>query len=372
LFVLILLAIPTKVNALSANHAVLIEVTSGKVLLEKNAYKRAAMASTTKIMTGWLALELGNPTDIVTVSANAANTEGSSMWLAEGEKIPLIDLIYGLMLNSGNDAATAIAEHIAGNTEEFAKLMTQRATDTGLKNTNFTNPHGLANDSHYTTAYDLAMITREALKNSEFAEIVATKTKIVSWEGHDYGRTLQNHNKMLVLYEGADGIKTGFTKASGRCLVSSATRNGMQLIAVTLNAPSDWNDHATMLDFGFANYSYKKILSTSDIIKTVPVENSAITYLPTVTSEDIYLLLPNKDSQNIKIQYNLPDSVSAPILQKQTLGELTITLNGAIVTHVPLISNNDVPENINLQNNYNNKKLFKNIQIISWDLLDVI
>ena len=236
---------------LSARAAVLIDGKSGKVLFEKNKDERLPMASTTKIMTGLLACESKKMKKVVTVSPVASGTEGSSLWLEPGEKQTLENLTYGLMLRSGNDAAVAIAEYLGGSTEAFALMMNERAKKIGVQNTGFQNPNGLDAEGHFTTAYDLALISREAMKNKKFRKIVSTKSKTIPWESSEWDRSLTNHNKMLWRYEGCNGIKTGFTKKSGRCLVTSAKRGKTELICVTLNAPDDWNDHTKMLDYGF-------------------------------------------------------------------------------------------------------------------------
>lgn len=235
---------------LSARAAVLIDGKSGKVLFEKNKDERLPMASTTKIMTGLLACESKKMKKVVTVSPVASGTEGSSLWLEPGEKQTLENLTYGLMLRSGNDAAVAIAEYLGGSTEAFALMMNERAKKIGVQNTGFQNPNGLDAEGHFTTAYDLALISREAMKNKKFRKIVSTKSKTIPWESSEWDRSLTNHNKMLWRYEGCNGIKTGFTKKSGRCLVTSAKRGKTELICVTLNAPDDWNDHTKMLDYG--------------------------------------------------------------------------------------------------------------------------
>ena len=354
----------TCAGALSAHNAVLIEQSSGRILMEKDAHEKRPMASTTKIMTAITALEYGNLEDIVVISAKANNTEGSSMWLATGEKVTLEHLLYGLMLNSGNDAAVAIAEHVGGSVEGFAKLMNQTAEKIGAKNSNFTNPHGLDDANHFTTAYDLAIITRYAMQNSKFAEIVATKTKVVPWEGNSWGRTLNNHNKMLNLYVGADGVKTGFTKRSGRCLVSSATRDGMQLIVVTLNASDDWNDHKAMLDFGFANFGIKTILRDGEYMKTVPVINADDVRLAIIAESDLSVALKTGDLKNVIIAYNCPQTVSAPIIEGQILGEAVATLNDTIIGQVNLVSRSDIAVN-------NKKKFSSSFCTITHALLGV-
>ena len=206
------------------------------------------MASTTKIMTAILAIEMGDLADVVTVSPRAAGVEGSSIYLERGEKLTLEDLLYGLMLRSGNDAAVAIAEHIGGTVENFANLMNRKAYQIGARNTHFVNPHGLHDDKHYTTAYDLALISAYAMENPVFRVIVSTKQKKIPWEGRNYSRVLQNKNALLWDYEGANGIKTGYTKISRRCLASAALRFGMQLVCVVLDCQPWFEDSMALLD----------------------------------------------------------------------------------------------------------------------------
>jgi len=332
--------------ALSAQSAILIDGHTGRVLLEHNSYQRRGMASTTKIMTALVAIESGKLSDIVTVSNSAANVEGSSMWLKSGEKISVESLLFGLMLNSGNDAATALAEYIGGDVPKFAEMMTKKAKSLGLENTSFTNPHGLDNENHYTTAYDLAQITRYALSNKKFAEIVSSKKKIVEWEDNEWGRSLRNHNKMLTMYQGADGVKTGFTKKCGRCLVSSATRDNLKLIAVTLNAPSDWHDHTGMLDFGFSKYNYKKVIGKGDYMKTLPVLNGVTDSISLYANADVELAITDKEENSIKTVYNIPENLVAPIEMGQKIGSVDVFLSDKLVARVDLISDSTVSMNI--------------------------
>ena len=233
---------------LSARSAVLYEPLTDRIIYSYNENQRLPMASTTKIATAITVLENSNLDDIVTVSKKAAEVEGSSIWLEEGEHMTVNDLLYGLMLASGNDAAVALSEHLSKNNDDFIIKMNELAKKSGCLNTNFENPNGLDHENHYTTAIDLAKITAYSLKNDKFKEIVSTKKKSISWENHEYKRVIQNHNKLLTRYDGCIGVKTGFTKKDGRCLVSAAERDGIMLIAVTLNAPDDWNDHIKMLD----------------------------------------------------------------------------------------------------------------------------
>ncbi len=241
-------------EGISAKSAVLMDAASGRLLFEKNGYERLAMASTTKIMTAVVAVESCSDDEIVTVSPNAFGVEGSSLWLEIGEKLTVRQLLLGLMLKSGNDAAVALAEHTAGSVESFVLLMNAKAREIGMKNTHFETPNGLDSDNHYTTAYDMALLGRYAMKNPRIREIVGTKTASVPWAGKEWDRGLKNHNKLLWQLEGCTGIKTGFTKKSGRCLVSSVKRDGRELICVSLNAPDDWNDHKRLYDYGFSEF----------------------------------------------------------------------------------------------------------------------
>lgn len=243
----------------SARRAVLMEVQSGAVLFEKNANERAGMASTTKIMTALTVLSLKSVQSTVTIPREAVGIEGSSIYLCEGEQLSVLDLLYALMLSSANDAATALALYCAGSTDRFADEMNDYAERLGLCDTQFKNPHGLDQEGHYTTAYELALIAREALGSDLLSEIFSTYKKSIPFEDDPDGRLLVNHNKLLKSYDGAIGVKTGFTKATGRCLVSAAERNGMVLICVTLDAPDDWRDHTALLDYGFENFERRVI-----------------------------------------------------------------------------------------------------------------
>ena len=330
---------PKSADALgvSASFACVMDSLTGRVLYEKNAYSRHSMASTTKIMTALVALENGKMDDIVTVSSNAAGTEGSSIYLKTGEKIKLSDLLYGLMLESGNDAAIAIAEHIGGSVEEFSNMMNEKAKSIGAKDTQFKNPNGLDEEGHFTTAYDLALITREALRNPDFAEIVKTKRKTISNGDESYGRALYNHNKLLNLYSGCDGVKTGYTKKTGRCLVSAATRNNFQVIAVTLNAPNDWNDHTNMLDYAFANYSARPLVLEGMVIKTVPLTNSDKQEIELLSNDVFYLTMEDREGLNrVRLEYDVPKEISAPVMAGTEFGKLKIFYDGNLVKVIPL------------------------------------
>lgn len=330
------------VSAMSASSAIVLDAENGRVLYEHNAYEKRSMASTTKIMTAICALEYGNLEDVVTVSAKAAAVEGSSIWLNTGEKITLKSLVIGLLLSSGNDAATAIAEHISGSEEEFAKVMTQKAREIGVTDTQFKNPHGLDAEGHYTTAYDLATITSYALKNPIFAEIVKMQSATIEWEGHSWGRTLSNHNKLLKLYDGCDGVKTGYTKKTGRCLVSAATRDEQQLVVVTLNDPDDWNDHMTLLDRCFAEFPVTTLCCEQEHLITLPVTEGTEEYLPLTAEGELHARLCAEERNRIQLYYDVPTEVKAPVSLGETLGTVNWKLDGTALGTVNLVASENI------------------------------
>ncbi|MBQ8014794.1 MAG: D-alanyl-D-alanine carboxypeptidase [Clostridia bacterium] len=236
----------------SAQSAVLMCANNGEVLFAKNEHKQLSMASTTKIMTSLIALEAAIPETEITVTKEMVSVEGTSMGLLEGDSVSLRELVYGMLLQSGNDAANTVAYVIGGSPEGFAELMNARAAEIGMKNTSFVTASGLDDEKHYSTAYDMALLACESIGNPEFAAICSQKNARLTYGNPPYARTLTNHNRLLWKYPDAIGIKTGFTKKSGRCLVSAAERDGIVLVAVTLNAPSDWNDHISMFEYGFS------------------------------------------------------------------------------------------------------------------------
>ena len=246
------LNIPFCAGAYSARSMILMEKSTGTVLVDIDCDKTLPMASTTKIMTALVTLENADLDANVVIPAKAAGIEGSSMYLIAGETLSVRDLLYGLMLTSGNDAATALAIHVGKSEEQFVAMMNDKARALGLENTNFKNPSGLPDDEHHTTARELAIITSHALENETFRQIVSSGTAKVPYNNNPGGRTLKNHNKLLSMYDSAIGVKTGFTKKAGRCLVSAAQRDGVTLICVTLNDGDDWNDHMSAFDYGFS------------------------------------------------------------------------------------------------------------------------
>lgn len=262
--------LPQKMSAfgdVSARSAILIEQESGRILYSKDIHTERRIASITKIMTGILAVESGKMKELVKVSNNAVRTEGSSLYLQPNEKIKLENLVYGLMLRSGNDAAVAIAEHIGGSLEGFVFLMNQKAAEIGMTNTEFSNPHGLDDhENHYSTAYDMALLTRYAMNNEEFKKIFGTKVYRAPNPNEKWDRIWKNKNKLLTgLYSYSTGGKTGYTKLANRTLVSTASKDGLDLIAVTIDASDDWNDHIHLFNSGFKNYQLVKIVKNGPI-----------------------------------------------------------------------------------------------------------
>lgn len=264
--------IPQRASAsisVSARNAILIEQESGRILFEKAANEKRRIASITKIMTAILAIESDKLQESVTVSDRAVRTEGSSLYLKADEKAKLEDLVYGLMLRSGNDAAVAIAEHVGGSLEGFVFLMNQKANEIGMKNTHFANPHGLDDsDEHYSTAYDMAILTRYAMQNEKYQEISGAEEHRAPNPTENWDRIWHNKNKLLTgLYKYSTGGKTGYTKLAKRTLVSTAAKGDMNLIAVTLNAPDDWNDHIGMFEYAFRNFDMVQVIQPGVIKK---------------------------------------------------------------------------------------------------------
>lgn len=324
---------------LSGSSCILIDANTGRILFEKNPHVKMPMASTTKIMTALVALEYGNLEDEVIITKEAVGIEGSSIYLREGEIMSLEDLLYGLMLRSGNDAAVAIAIHVGGNLENFIDLMNKKAKEIGAVNTNFTNPHGLHDDLHYTTAYDLALITREAFKYEEFAKIAGTKSYISNRVENNY---YYNKNKTLWEYKGGDGVKTGYTMRAGRCLVSSATRNGHRLITVSLNARDWFNDNYKLLDFGFENFKPYLIYDKGQFIKKIEVEKGKKKYLDLVTDSSFTYLLKDDEKSKIKLTVEVPDRVEAPINEGTKIGYLYTFFDGKLINKIDLIAKSSV------------------------------
>ncbi len=323
-----ILFFPLSVSAISARSAVVLDGQTGRILYDKNADERGLIASTTKIMTALIVCEQCNVLDRMRIPKEAVGIEGSSMYLQEGEVLTIQDLLYGLMLHSGNDAAVALAIYCGGTVEGFAALMNDKAHRLGLRNTHFENPNGLDGPGHYSTAKDLAILTAYAMKNPIFAQTVSTKTITIG------KRVLKNHNKLLWSLEGVEGVKTGFTKAAGRILVSSAQRQGRRLIAVTMNAPNDWADHKELMNIGFSSFHIEKIISKGDCLGTVEIAGGGNQVVNLIAAEDfIYSVEENETPYVI---CNQPDFRYAPVVKGQSAGYAYICLNQTVVGKVPV------------------------------------
>ncbi|MBR3934484.1 MAG: D-alanyl-D-alanine carboxypeptidase [Clostridia bacterium] len=337
---LILSSIPVyakcQAPSVSAKAAVVIEADTGNIVYSKNHNQKLPMASTTKIMTAICAIENTNTNIPITVSDKAVGIEGSSIYLKKNEVITIKELLYGLMLNSGNDAAVAIAVAVSGTVKDFAELMNKTAQNIGAKNTSFTNPSGLYEENHYTTAWDLALISAYAMKNPLFREIVSTKEQKIS--NNPGNRYLKNHNKLLRMYEGCIGVKTGYTKKCGRCLVSAAQKDGVTLVAVTLNAPDDWTDHTKMLDYGFSKTKKEVIAKEGEYATSV---NNYGVDIPLFFDESIEVSTSAK--KNLTVEYSLKNNVDLPVNQGQELGKIKFLHKGNTVAHSGLIPLDYVP-----------------------------
>lgn len=321
-----------------AEAAYLIEANSGRVLYAKNENARLPMASTTKIMTALLAIESGRLDELVTVSDEAAGTEGSSMYLAAGEQIPLRDLVYGLMLCSGNDAAVAIACFLDGGTDAFAARMNARARELELFDTHFVTPNGLHDPDHYTTAKDLARLGAAALENPDFAEIVSTQYRRTAGTNP---HTLKNKNRLLWEYEGGIGVKTGYTKAAGKCLVFAAERGGMKPVGAVLNCPSMWNTAKSMLDDAFSRYRTRQFLPCGTVF-SVPVQNGVKKTLCAAPIRSILYPTELEGEASYSVETAFDPHLSAPIAAGEQVGTATLYRNGVSVLSVPIAATEPV------------------------------
>ena len=321
-----------------AKGAVLIDAASGRVLFAQNADEAFPMASTTKIMTCLLALENAALDEKVTAGKNAHGVEGTSIYLSEGETLTMEQMLYGLMLRSGNDAAVAIAEHISGSVKEFASKMNARAEELSA-NAHFANPHGLDAEGHRASALGLARIMRAAMKHEAFRTISSTQKKIIPWVGNEYSRVLENKNKLLKTYEGATGGKTGYTSKAGRCLVFSAERNGMSLIGTVLNCPT-WFDTATvMLDYGFENFGKKTALKKGATAAEAAVDGGDSALVAVVAAEE--LSAPVAEGEQYDLCYEF-ESLHAPVRKGQRVGRAVLEIEGNIVAECDLIAADSV------------------------------
>ena len=321
----------------SAKGAILIEPLTGNVVYEKNAYAKLPMASTTKIMSAMLALEFGGDLDEqFVVDSEAIKVEGSSMGLQEGDTVTMRALVCGMLLPSGNDAANAAAVRISGSVQKFVQLMNERAAEIGMTSTHFVTPSGLDDDTdeHYSTAYDMALLTREAMKNPEFRDICSKSSVSVMFGNPPYKRTLTNTNKLLNKCEGVVGVKTGFTDKAKRCLVSECERDGAQLICVTLNAPDDWNDHEKLYDYGFEQFEERELsLPDNDInLNVVGGEVDAVK----CTADKVSLKMLRNANDDIRSEVYLDHFIYAPVAEGVKVGSVRYYYGEQVISEQPI------------------------------------
>ncbi len=303
---ILFVAVSNQVQAspsVSSQKAILMDQETGRILYEKDAHSQSRIASITKIMTAILAVESGKMDKEVTVSSNAAGTEGSSLYLKAGEKIKLEDLVYGLMMRSGNDAAVAIAEYVGGSLDGFVFMMNEKANEIGMVNTHFSNPHGLDDhEDHYSTAYDMALLTRYSMADEMYKKIAGTKVHTAPNPEEKWDRKWKNKNRLLTeLYKYSTGGKTGYTKLAKRTLVSTASKSGENLIAVTLNGPDDWNDHIGMFEYGFTQFDYKIVLEKGIIKKMDDEVYKDHAFL----KRESVLSLTEDEVEDVKVEYKM-------------------------------------------------------------------
>lgn len=311
----------------SAKGMCVMETSSHRVFYSKNMNQRLPMASTTKIMTAITAIESGMDLDeVFEISPKAIGISGTSIYLRKGEKFTLRELLYGLMLVSGNDASVAIGEHVGNGVEYFVDMMNWKAKEIGAVNTHFENTHGLDIEGHYTTAYDLALITSYALENDTFREIVSTKYKqIESPEGKT--RYFKNKNKLLNTLDGTIGVKTGFTDDAGRCLVSAVERDGMRVVCVVLNCSPMFQESADLLNLAFSEYKMYDLTENYNYKNSILVTSGRNDSVDILTKEKFLYPLKEGELENIRYSYIIKDSIEAPIKKGDEVGEIRIFMN---------------------------------------------
>ncbi len=324
---------------LSAEACVLMAADTREVLYAKNESEKLSMASTTKIMTALLAIEQGIPEQQVKISSDMVKVEGTSIGLLPDDLITVRTLVSGMLLESGNEAANVTAYAVAGSQEKFLEMMNQKALEIGMHNTHFETPSGLDSENHYSTAYDMALLGAYAIENVEFRKICSQKSERVLYGNPPYARTLYNHNRLLSSYDGAIGIKTGFTKKSGRCLVSAAERDGITLIAVTMRAPNDWADHEKLLDYGFSLLQKRDY---SDALQdlSVPVVGSSVHSIPVGLFARAEIPVADVSAE-LQVQVRLQPFLYAPVQAGAVVGTAEYKLDGRTVRAIPLVAESD-------------------------------
>ena len=335
----VLLSVNAYALDISAKSAIVINGITGEIIYEHNAYEQLSMASTTKIMTALILAEQEDLKKEIYCTKEMVTVEGSSMGLLVGDRVTYHDLLYGMLLASGNDAANTTAIAIGGTVQNFAQLMNEKAKELNLKNTHFVTPSGLDAEGHYTTAYDLALLSSFALKNENFKKAASSYTARLCYGNPPYYRTLTNHNKLLKSYDGLIGVKTGFTKKSGRCLVTAAERDGAQIVVVTLNDKNDWQDHKNLLDFGFANLN-KTTVSFNDVNNINVIGGNKDSVKLSCDGIDAYIKPEN--AQKITYKVNLPEYRLAPISKDEVVGQVDLYFEDRLIDKIHIKATEDV------------------------------
>ena len=325
-------SIPVRAGAVgtSASCAILMDADSRRILYAQNIHEARLIASITKLMTALVAVEREPDLEqVVTIQPEWLGSEGSSIYLKPGEQITLKALLYGLLLQSGNDAAMAIACFLAGDEASFVELMNQKAWELGMDHSSFANPSGLNHEDHYSTAYDMALLACACLENETVADICSTRTITIE------GRTFANHNRLLYQYEGCVGMKTGYTERAGRTLVSAARRDGQTLVCVTLNDGNDWKDHASLLDYGFSTYPRVILCEKGQTFGGLPVSGSLLTAVEAVAAREVSF--PLMEGEELELEVDLTDAVQAPISAGTVMGTAWWKLDGQAVAYTELV-----------------------------------
>lgn len=333
---------------ITAISAILVDAQTGKVLYSKNKDKKMHPASITKIITAILLLEKGNLQDKVKISKNASERKvnESSIWLKEGEEVKVEDLLYAILLRSANDASVAAAEYISGSEEKFISLMNRKAKEVGAKNTNFVNSYGMTDEKHYSTSYDLAQIARYAVKDETFCEIVKTGKKQIPWEGNPWNRLLINRNKLIKKYPYGDGIKTGFTREAGYCLVASATKDNWKLIAVVLKSENVYEDAIELFEYGYKNFKPQIFMDKNWTVKIKIFFTGKPRELKIVTREKAMIVLSKKERPINVRGYLRLNKIKLPVKRGKVVGKVIFRdENKKEITSCPVVAYNDVNKN---------------------------
>lgn len=339
----VFLSLYMPVQALQCSRAeVVIEVTSGRILCSRNEKECLPVASTTKILTAIIIIEDCDLGSRVCIPEEAAGIEGSSIYLTAGEVLTVRDLLHGLMLRSGNDCAATLALYHSGSMDKFAAVMNERARMIGAENCTFRNPHGLPQEGHLASALDMAKIAAYALRNKTFSEIVNCRQYVVEDGGCGYARTLINKNKMLSLYEGADGVKTGYTKEAGRCLVSSATREGMRLVCAVLDSPDMYNRSAELLDDCFARYSMRELFNGEKFEREIPTDGTAGKKCRVSCLGQFSYPLAEGEEKFVEVCETLPDILALPVHKGDETGKIDVYLQNQLIFSEKIVSIMDV------------------------------